>query len=800
MGASRSWRKHVGPLLLLGALAALFFWRPLFGGHVLAPVAAQRQMEPWRSEMTSPVEAAAPRWEGLFWDAAAQFIPWRIHYARTMRQGELPLWNPYQFCGMPFLANAQSAVLYPPNLLYLVVPPLYCFGLLAALHVWLAGACTYLFVCRLGTGRAPALLSGVAFAFGGFLVTWAELPTLVAAAAWLPFCFLFAHRLLAHRSWCDVVGLGAGGALAVLAGHPQIAIYVVGTTALYVAARLLAHALSSPLAAELARLSTRLAVSAALLALLPMAQVLPTAELGRESHRSAAAGVAAHWGRHYRSRLAAAELPSLVMPDYFGTPANGTSAVLVYSEHCGYFGAVALGLALLGPVLKRARHTWFFSALLLGCLLVALGTPVARLLLTLVPPLAAMGSFTRLFCVFVFAGAILAGLAAQGLAEAIRERRGATMGLAAAVAPGALVFWCLVRWFQEARVLAEQLAGVPAEEFVSRQMSVVWSVAAGAAVWGVAALVARARHAPALVPAVALTVTAAELFVWGMGFNPTGPRRDLYAQTQSIRALRDVAGGGRILGVSDRDGWRLRSVHDVAFPPNSALVYGLRDVQGYDSLHTMRYRRFAEALEGAGPCPQLNGNLVMLENVRSPLLAMAGGRWLLSAYPLDAPNLRARGGWIGARLYENTDALPRAFVGAVDVVGEGPDVPAGLAAAARRLLGDVRGALITTDGVNRVVVRAQARPDGSDTHLVLTDALLPGWRAFVDGEEAPLQRAYYLFRAVPLSPGEHTVEFVYVPESFCVGLFLSLVGVALAAGCLGWSSFRATRTERHVLA
>jgi len=59
-------------------------------------------------------------------------------------------------------------------------------------------------------------------------------------------------------------------------------------------------------------------------------------------------------------------------------------------------------------------------------------------------------------------------------------------------------------------------------------------------------------------------------------------------------------------------------------------------------------------------------------------------------------------------------------------------------------------------------------------YLVLSDTYYPGWRAYVDGEEKEILRANYIFRAVPLESGQHTVLFKYNPPSFKVGLAISL--------------------------
>lgn len=62
---------------------------------------------------------------------------------------------------------------------------------------------------------------------------------------------------------------------------------------------------------------------------------------------------------------------------------------------------------------------------------------------------------------------------------------------------------------------------------------------------------------------------------------------------------------------------------------------------------------------------------------------------------------------------------------------------------------------------------------------MLTDAYYPGWRALVDGRPAKIERADYYFRAVYLEGGKHTIEFVYDPLSFKVGLAISLASLAL---------------------
>ena len=126
----------------------------LLPGRALLPADLLVQFPPWRAQLG---ELPAAHFDALVWDGIAQYYPWRHFAAESLRSGHLPLWNPYQFCGTPFLANGQSAVLYPPNLLFWVLPVAVAFAWSAWLHLALTGWFSYLFLRRaVGLGRRGA--------------------------------------------------------------------------------------------------------------------------------------------------------------------------------------------------------------------------------------------------------------------------------------------------------------------------------------------------------------------------------------------------------------------------------------------------------------------------------------------------------------------------------------------------------------------------------------------------------------------------------------------------------------------
>jgi hypothetical protein len=130
------------------------------------------------------------------------------------------------------------------------------------------------------------------------------------------------------------------------------------------------------------------------------------------------------------------------------------------------------------------------------------------------------------------------------------------------------------------------------------------------------------------------------------------------------------------------------------------------------------------------------------------------------------------------------DARPRTGGGPVRRMGE-PSPARGELPGAARGPEDAPGVLaaqIESYAPERVVVRATAERAG---FLVLNELYHPGWRARVDGVEAEVMRGNHMFRAVPLGPGSHEVEFIFDPDSVRAGRTLSLAALGvLGAGLL----------------
>ncbi|MDB6021048.1 MAG: hypothetical protein JWQ04_905, partial [Pedosphaera sp.] len=304
--------------------------------------------------------------------------------------GELPLWNPYSSCGMPFLAQWNTMTLYPLSLFYLLFPLSWSLGVFCLGHIFLAGLGMY-FLARRWTGsQLAAALAGTAFAFNG--LTWFGLmwPNNIAALGWMPWVVLTMESAWGYKnepqprpfdvrcSMLDVrcfppsfltsgraiILAALAGAMQMLSGAPEVILQ----TWLIIAALWLVQFFRGNIPRWPMLLRT-LGIGA-LVAGLSAAQLLPFLSLLSHSQRDTQFG------------------SSLML----AMPAYGWANYLVPLFHCfhspqgvliqpmqgwtgSYYSGVAIvALALLAAWRARSQRTWLLAALLVFSLTMALGS------------------------------------------------------------------------------------------------------------------------------------------------------------------------------------------------------------------------------------------------------------------------------------------------------------------------------------------------------------------------------------------------------------------------------------------
>ena len=779
------------PLIVFLALAGILLWPVLFGGRALLPGSMLGQMAPWNA---ATPKADTDTWNALTWDSIAYFYPARAFLGRSLRSGILPLWNPYQMCGMPFLASFQSAVLYPPNWLFAVIEPARAFGWLAFLHLFAAGAFTYLFLKGLGLGRTASTFGGSAFMLSGFAITWLELPVFLSTAIWLPLALHYSREAheTGHGRCAAVAGIAI--ALSLLGGHPQIAFYCLLTVGLYWVYLGISGRRKTSIFRTLVHAGLTFGLGLALAA----PQIYPALELAQLSHRGGTVPTMQGYAAYSSLAMPWRNLVTLLAPYFFGNPAK--SSFTQFAEFCGYIGILPLLLAVpaFGIAGKARRQVWFFGGLTVLALLMALGTGVNRLFYFGVPGFAHSGSPSRALFLFMFAMAVLGAI---GLDRVLRDDDRSRSPLVRVAVLGAVI---LVAGIILAHLSFQPMLGGFSEGELFRAVLPEFGLFVLLLAVGVTALIltAMGKVSRQAGGALAVVVLAADLLAFGASYNPTCKPSEVYGKTPTIDLLKEKAGFGRIMPLNDK--WSLSKTPKSVLPPNAATAYGLFDVQGYDALYPVRYKALLDAAAGRDSCPRENGNMVFARNPKSPVYDLLGVQWIISGKPMSG----ARNAGDGCYVYHNGNALPRAFL--VHMIEYGDDQQV-LDRLARGEADPRMVALVDTDdaerinpwplvgamgsgkpaahdsvvireyGCNGLLVYVQAAEPGV---LVLTDQYYPGWKARVDNNAVEIARVDYAFMGIAVQAGTHSVEFTYMPESFARGLKLMKVALVVIV-CFG---------------
>jgi hypothetical protein len=718
--------------------------------------------------------AFVPRGGG---DLVSFIYPRYAFVARSIRQGTLPLWDPFLYSGQPYLADVQSGLLYPINLLVFLLARSFDYHkleLMAIGHYALAGICVYVLGRQLRIGRFGAFIGGLTWEASGFLVAHLGHYNLVAVVVWIPLVLALLQPALEGGSLAWTAAAAMVLAVSTFAGHTQMSLEAGLLIALYTAGFALATrswwtALRS------------LGVLAGWSLLLCLVQIVPGYQLTAQSVRADIS---------YADATAFAFLPQklilLLVPHFYGLSPDRYWGPPSLTENYLYIGILPLALAGLALLMVRDWRTRTFGVIAgLGLLLsFADWTPLHGWLYALVPGFDKVRAPGR-FLFFVDLGiAMLAALGADLLTRPLPTARRALFrlfltgwtlfaaGLLFVAAP--LVYLRLFINQAQTASLVEQM-NVATNSFA---LTLLYALAT-------AALLAAYRYRW-LPRSGILGITIGLLVVDLVGnnavINPTPDDPTVGFQHPAVVAfLQQNLGSARIDTVT--------GVEDI-WQPDAAALYGFRSLWGlYDPLTLADYYWFWK---------------VQIPGRSSRLYDLLGARYLLGHKDvvLDWQKFRlAFSDDPAINVYENPRALPRAFFVSTSTVV--PSHDAALAAikapgfdpgrtvvleggtALRGPAGEAIPAAFVVDGPNTVIVRINAPRPG---YLVLADPYYGGWQATVDGRPAPLLRADWIFRAVPVGPGSHEVAFRFRPRSLLAAAGISalawLAALAVVAGRL----------------
>jgi len=711
-------------------------------------------------------------------DTVSQGYPFFSYTEARLSRGEIPMWNPYIFCGVPFYSSFSSPVFYPLRGL-----PLILFGSEAAIrslfpvHMLLAGLFAWLFLKATGVSRWGSLAGSFAYASGAWANTlfYAGHGSKVICWAWLPL-LLWAVVRWAKSSDSRYIGFGAIAiGMQGLSSHPQMILYSAGC-ALVLSLFLLKKPLSSSVFANIGGLTAIFLLGGALAAV----QLYPGYLFSQNTSRGEDLSIEA--AASYS--LPPEETLTMVFPGMFGLR-HGFSDSSVNGIPV-YFGR--LGLRLSSEFIGVA----FF---ILGVFGFAYGrdkkTRMALLTLSILGTVVSWGGYTPVFSVLYKLLPVFRKLRAPHMAAFVT-----TSSIALASGMGFDALFCFDdkgnRTNRMLKVLAAlsvaflllMLAAAP----VSNALQASWWNRAGvsdsspyslvvngrasllstdflraSAVTGVMAfllyLLRKKKGSAGLFALSVLAISSLELIPFNRGFQVFLPYTRIETMYPDAPLLREMAGTGRV------------------FPGGNELIpLEIRSVSGY---HAAK--------------PAVTDRLLALLGSSSP--------WIIRQTAITAfASTEGAMGWdqIQPALAQDTpgfpiDPMPRAFIPrsvASGSMNDGFDaLEGGINPQIRSIVQDtpsihdgVQGnAEILIDLPELVRIKTVTSTDG---FLILADTWYPNWEATVDGNRIEVYKANGWMRGVPVPNGEHIVEFTYNSDDVVLGGIISASVLLLILGII----------------
>jgi len=718
-------------VLLLITLWLLFFWR------IFTPNAANQLSLK----------------EG---DFSGQFVAWAVYQAQRLGAGQLPIWNPYNNSGHPFLADTQSAVFYPPRLITLMLVngltkptagSMYnALQLEMAAHVLLGTLFMYALLRRLLTadlraGCAGALIGALIFGYGGYLTGYPPLQLAVLEAGiWLPLMLLALHEAMrADRlDWRWIVAAGAALGISLHAGHPQTSLQAIYVSCAYLAYRSWQQKYSWRTFA--AALITFGAIGGGLAAV----QLLPGWVFSHQTARNANFTFDSQGNGFPLYDIAQFIVPGIVS---------------VWSPL--YFGVVGLALALLA-VWRRVSGALFWC----GCAAIALGlsfghnTIIYDIFYLLIPGFSLFRGQERAAYTVAVCSAVLAGSGASYLLQQMPLAQNATQaklpdryqtvlrGTLGVTAIVALIFF--MRW---------QLTESGAE--LDKLMLITLSLIVGGLLIGLLSLINNGRltgHWPHL---ALIGLVAFELFT----FN----RQTILTDYDAVPAL-DRLKTPLIVqpAQADHDGvFRVDGQRGIL--ENYGNIYGLMDIRGISPLRLDRYEKLL-GLPAGRLWQLLAVRYVFTDNNALPIpsTVIATG-----SDPLGKINL-----------HKLDDPIPFAHLvyrtwiaaddsGALNALGD-PNIDLRQTVV---LTADPKVALpVDTSNTGSAQVLDYApesftikTSSATPTILDLSQMNDGGWQATLDGQPVPILSANLALMAIIVPTGDHVVQVRYQPLALTVG-------------------------------
>ena len=743
-------------LLLILILVICFFVSPFLLKGLL-PIPSDTIIglyHPFRDSYAKNYPNGIPFKNFLITDPVRQIYPWKELVVDNLFKLSLPLWNPYEMAGKPLLANFQSGVFYPLNVIFILKPFYVSWSIFVISQMFLSGIFLYLYLKNLKLSSISCLVGAICYTFSGFSIAWLEWGTILHTVLWLPLVLLSIDKVFSYSYknikntklflWSSLLTFSLVASF--FAGHLQTFFYLFIFSSVYFFARWFQNGRKKNIFVFYCCLNIVFLILTAI-------QWIPTLQFVQLSARAVdqAEWTKEGWFVPWQNLI------QFFAPDFFGNPATlNYWGVWNYAEFIGYIGIVPLFFALFSLFARRDKKTFFFTTAALSAFIFALPTPFAKIIYLLNIPFFSTSQPTRLIFIVSFSLSILAAL---GFDYFIKNKNSFRKEFLLSAGVFGLIFvllWIIV-------FLNNLFFNLTAENLLTAKRNLLFPtlIFVGAGITLLCYLISKKKLLQTIFLILLSILLSFDQVRFAQKFEPFTKKEYLFPDTKILEFLK-----------KDTEIFRIVSTDSRILPPNFATHYRIQSIEGYDPLYLMSYAELIASSERKSEniFPPFGFNRIITpHNIESPIIDLLNVKYVLSLNEIKLPKLTKVFQEGQTNIYLNNNYLSRAFFVKEVIVAKTKYeqihkmfisqmrstaiVDRDVAGKKDFSVGEV-DILVYTE--NKVVLKTNNFGDG---FLVFTDAYYPTWKVLVDSKRSEIYKTDYAFRGVYVPKGEHYITF-----------------------------------------
>lgn len=722
-------------------------------------------------------------------DLSIFFLPPKYLWVNLIKSFTIPLWNPYNYSGIPLLATLQPGIFYPPNILYLFLPFNIVWNWMIMLHFIFAGINLYFFLNYLKCSREASFVGGIIFMLSGYLLSVHNLLPHLLSVSWFPLVPMFFLKYLKKQKIKYAVIASICLSMEFFAGAPEVVIMSVFI--------LIIFSVFFPLFFDNSdiKLCSRimsLSIVCLIFLLICSVQLLPFYELSSNSIRKG--------GLSYQEAITWSFSWKDIVQFFIHNPYEYYKNLETYWSNQTWLKSLYLGispfiLSIFYFISKDKKRPLFFLLIIISFIF-ALGgnTPIYRIIYE-IPPFNSIRYPVKFLFIFFFVIAITSGLGYDQLKKGIEEKNPNTKNIILTIFYAGFIFsllWGFFSFFNNEIYAFFDKNNIKPEKYndIDYNIHNLKRFFFYSFLFCTILLFAlRLKYKKIALFGIIILITF-DLFSATYNYYSMLPwdnykkNNDFVDKIQNSETRRYM-----VAPLTEDEFYSSLDDKSILNSPYSAL-YNLHSIKGAEVLRVLNHEHFTnilystKSIEEAKRYFDVSGigyiitiNKIEDKDFRQVESIDAGdkkvylyeylsqpGRFLFFQEALYIQNEKD----IINKLTDKNIDLNKKLI----LLSNEKNIEYKYG----RSSGTAETNLISYKP-NRVVIECKTDEDG---FLYISDTYYPGWKAYVNGKQTKIYRANLAFRAVEISAGKNLIIFEYAPLSFYVGIILTLIGIMLS--------------------